>query len=97
MIGGMKMEELIIKDEAITDGDQKEKVHPWRFCFIGKHYVREHQERIPPSKKHPEGGIIIRHAHCASNPLGKNKKEIKDILSFEEIQIVAKTNFQDCH
>ena len=70
-----------------------EKVHPWRLCSIGKHYVREHQERILPSKKHPEGEIIIRHAHCASNPCGKNKKEIKDILSFDELQIIAETNF----
>ena len=87
------MEELIIKDEVITDGEQKNKVHPWRLCPIGKHYVREHQERIPPSKQHPEGEIIIRHAHCASNPLGKNKKEIKDILSFEELQRIATTQF----
>jgi hypothetical protein len=89
------MEELIIKDEVITGGEQKEKIHPWRLCSIGKHYVKEHQERIPPSKKHPEGEIIIRHAHCASNPLGKNKKEVKDMLSFEELQIIAKTHFSD--
>ena len=73
--------------------EEKDKVHRWRRCPIGKHYVRDHQEHIPPSKKHPKGEVIIRHAHCASNPLSKNKNEINDILSFGELQIIAKTNF----
>lgn len=70
-----------------------EKTHPWRLCPIGSHYVREHQEHIAPSKKHPNGEIIIRHAHCAHNPLGKNKKRINDILTFGELQAIAKANF----
>jgi hypothetical protein len=42
-----------------------------------------------------EGISETRHAHCANNPLGKNKKEIKDILSFEELQIITKAEFSD--
>ena len=68
------MEDTLIESKDFTENEQKDKVHPWRLCPLGKHYVREHRERIPSSKKHPDGEIIIRHAHCASNPLGKNKK-----------------------
>lgn len=90
------MEDTAVKNKNITEKDQAEKkVHPWRLCPIGMHYVKEHQERIPPSKKHPNGEVITRHTHCANNPLGKNKKEIKDILSFEELQIIAKAKFSD--
>lgn len=88
-------EEFIIKDEVIADGIPKTKVQRWRLCPVGMHYVREHQEHIPPSKIHPQGEVIIRHAHCASNPLGKNKKEVNDVLSFDELQIIAKTHFSD--
>lgn len=33
-------------------------------CPVGSHHVREHSMHIPPSKKHPEGIVVIRHAHC---------------------------------
>lgn len=45
-----------------TSVKKEEKTHPWRLCPIGKHYVREHQEHIPPSKKHSDGEVIVRHA-----------------------------------
>lgn len=89
------MEDTVIEDKILIQGEQKTKIHPWRLCPLGMHYVREHQERISPSKKHSDGEIIIRHAHCASNPLGKNKKEIRDVLSFDELQIIAGTHFSD--
>jgi hypothetical protein len=88
-----KMESIAMKVENFIENEQAEKVHPWRLCPLGKHYVKEHQERIPPSKKHPEGEIITRHAHCASNPLGKHYKEIRDVLLFDELQIIATTHF----
>ena len=83
----------MINDVVIVDAKKKEKAHLWRLCPIGTHYIREHQEHIPPSKTHPSGEVIIRHAHCARNPLGKNKKPINDILSFSELQAIAKANF----
>lgn len=87
------MEDVTIIEMDDVKNEQKEKVHPWRICPLGKHYVKEHQEHIPPSKTHPNGEIIIRHAHCASNPLGKHKKEIRDVLSFDELQLIAKAHF----
>lgn len=82
-----------LSEVLLAETEEKGKTHPWRLCPIGKHYVREHQEHIPPSKKHPKGDVIIRHAHCASNPVGKNKKEINDILSFYELKIINESNF----
>jgi hypothetical protein len=85
------MQEIDI--ELYTEGTV-EKAHSWRLCPVGTHYVREHQEHIPPSKKHPNGEIIIRHAHCAHNPLGKHQKPINDILSFGELKAIAKAHFE---
>ena len=85
--------ENTISEVALADIEEKRKTHRWRLCPTGMHYVREHQERIPPSKTHPNGEVIIRHAHCANNPLGKNKHEINDILSFGELKIIKESNF----
>ena len=68
---------------------KKDKIHSWRICPLGKHYVRKHSEHIPPSKKHPEEEIIIRQAHCAANP------SHKDLLSFDEIQEISNKYFAD--
>lgn len=87
-----------VMDEVVRGNNTDEKlnkVHPWRLCPIGTHYVREHFEHIPPSKKHPNGTVVIRHAHCANNPLGKNKHEINDILSFVELTMITKSIFFD--
>jgi hypothetical protein len=54
-----------------------DKVHPWRICPIGKHYVRTHVLHVPPSKIHPEGEVVTRHAHCADNPLRNGHKDHK--------------------
>lgn len=67
----------------------EEKAHPWRIYSIGQHYVRAHLEHIPPSKKHPHGQVITRHAHCASNP------SHKDVLSFDEIQAISIKYFEN--
>lgn len=64
-----------------------DKIHPWRVCPLGKHYVKSHPEHIPPSKEYPEGHIIIRQAHCANNP------SHKDLLSFDEIHVMSKQYF----
>lgn len=69
--------------------DHGEKVHPWRFCQKGKHFVKEHSENIPPSKAHPEGMTVIVHEHCASNP------SHKDELSAYEAKYISQTYFQN--
>jgi hypothetical protein len=89
------MESIIDEIALVNTQEETKKIHRWRLCPIGMHYVREHLERIPPSKKHPNGEIIIRHAHCASNPLSKNKRQISDMLSFSELTIITKLNFSD--
>ncbi len=66
---------------------KKGKIHPWRLCPEGEHWVRAHPLHVPPSKKHPAGSVTIRHVHCANNPTGK------DQLYPDEIQEIAKQNF----
>ena len=74
----------ISKNEIVSDDD---KIHPWRICPIGKHFVKKHIVHIPPSKEHPDGQIVERHEHCAINP------SKKDILSFDEIQAMTEKYF----
>ena len=57
-----------------------EKVHVWRRCPAGFHFVKEHLSHIPPSKAHPGGLVTTVHEHCAANP------SHKDQLSHGEIQ-----------
>lgn len=89
------MKKIIVNDDRIDD----EKIHPWRLCPIGKHYVRTHSENISPSKKHPDGMIITREWHCAKNPSHKNHQNknipTNDILTFDELQIIVSKNFTD--
>ena len=75
------MEDLNSSNVAAGD-----KVHLWRICPIGKHYVRTHILHVPPSKTHPAGEVVTRHAHCADNPLRKGHKDHKerDLLSYDE-------------
>jgi hypothetical protein len=67
--------------------EQEKKAHPWRRCSLGKHFVKEHEVHLPPSKTHPNGLVTIRHAHCAAN------RSHKDELSFDEIQFITETYF----
>jgi len=75
-------------EEIIEDTKQSdEKIHPWRICPIGKHFVKKHIVHTPPSKKHPHGETIERHEHCAMN------SSKKDVLSFDEIQAMTEKYF----
>ncbi len=79
-------------DEPIKDTLQNipdQKIHPWRICSIDKHFVKKHVVHFPPSKKHPDGETIERHAHCAINP------SKKDILTFDEIQAMTEKYFHN--
>lgn len=64
-----------------------QSIHSWRLCAAGRHWVREHSLKIPPSKNNPGGSTTIRHAHCADNPSGK------DQLYPDEIQEMTQQNF----
>lgn len=55
-------------------------IHSWRLCPQGQHWVRAHHEKIPPSKEHPDGSVIMRRAHCARNPSGKDQLYPDEIL-----------------
>ncbi len=63
---------MIISEEIIENRNQfnvsDDKIHPWRICPIGKHFVKKHIEHIPPSKKHPKGQTVERKEHCTLNP-----------------------------
>jgi hypothetical protein len=63
-----------------------EKVHLWRRCPAGFHFVKEHISHIPPSKTHPQGYITTVHEHCAANP------SHKDQISHSEIKYIS-TNY----
>ena len=60
------------------------KIHPWRLCPTGEHWVRTHNMHVPPSKEHPEGYDTIRHAHCARNPSGKDQLYLDEILEISD-------------
>lgn len=64
-----------------------EKVHAWRRCAAGFHFVKEHITHVPPSKKHPDGFVTKVREHCAANP------SHKDQLSHGEIQYIANNYF----
>lgn len=70
------------KSEPPPPEPPPEKVHPWRACNIGEHWVRTHPLSVAISEKYPEG-VTPRDGHCASNPvrvasiLVRNKKTKK--------------------
>jgi hypothetical protein len=73
----------------LLDVPAPDKIHPWRICPMGQHYVKEHSLHTPSSKEHPEGETVIRHAHCADNPSSR------DVLSYDELQLISKNHFSD--
>jgi len=84
---GSKMAKENSSRLAFKSSRSKEKIHPWRLCPLGEHWVKEHALRVPPSKTHPVGTITTRRGHCAKNPSGK------DQLYFDEMQEIAERNF----
>jgi hypothetical protein len=74
-----------------NSGDKIKKVHKWRLCPEGQHWVVTHPMHVPPSSTHPNGYITTRHEHCALNPSGKDQffpDEIKEISNkyFESLK-----------
>lgn len=87
---------MIINNNILAEASEKiignsdkleDKVHPWRICPIGEHFVKKHIVHVPPSKEHPNGTTIERKEHCATNP------SKKDVLSFDEIQAMTEKYF----
>lgn len=78
--------------KSTPSDNTKNKMHPWRHCPVGKHYVREHSMHIPPSKEHPKGQVVIRHAHCRTIT---NSSKLIDSLSFDEIMYISNSYFSD--
>lgn len=74
---------------------ERPKVHPWRMCSEGRHWVRTHSMTVEPSEKHPDGKTI-RHGHCADNPnrgKGKKAKTVRDYIETNEMNEIAKDQF----
>ncbi|MBX9704606.1 MAG: hypothetical protein K2X39_10675 [Silvanigrellaceae bacterium] len=67
--------------------EKKAKIHPWRLCPVGEHWVSPHSMHVPPSKKHTAGYETMRRGHCARNPSGK------DVFYPEEINKISEQNF----
>lgn len=84
------------KQEPKKEPNEPElKIHPWRLCPIGQHWVVTHPLRVPITEKNPSGSTP-RQGHCADNPTrgsGKNKYVTKDYLSKLEIEAIAEQYF----
>ena len=65
----------------------KKRVHSWRLCPIGEHWVSTHPLKVSPSGRSPAGAVTVRHGHCAKNPSGK------DQLYPVEIKAIAEQHF----
>ena len=65
---------------------KNQKLHPWRICPIGQHWVSPHPLQIRATTGNPKG-VTIRHGHCRSNP------SKKDQLYPDEIRGIAKGHF----
>jgi hypothetical protein len=71
--------------------DQDSKIHPWRQCPIGEHWVVTHPLKVPVSVKNPDG-FTIREGHCSLNPK-RNRKIIADYIEPDEIDFIANKYF----
>lgn len=72
----VEQEQTIFKDVLVSNKNKQDgelKVHPWRLCPAGQHWVVTHPLHMPPSKEHPGGLVTTRHEHCAHNPSGKDQ------------------------
>lgn len=67
---------------------QKEKIHPWRMCPAGEHWVRTHDRRVPISKKNPAGVTEVE-GHCRKN------RSKKDQILPDEIEKIAREIFEN--
>ena len=73
----------------------QEKVHPWRLCPSGEHWVRAHPLHMPPSGRHPSGLLTSREGHCARNPSRKDQLYPHEILEISD-QNFSKVKNKPC-
>ena len=69
-----------------TPVKDKSKIHQWRVCPLGQHWVSDHSMKVPVSLKNPDGNTM-RDGHCRENP------SKKDQIYAGEIHQIAKKNF----
>lgn len=72
------------------------KVHPWRICPTGQHWVRTHPLRVPPSKTYPDGCLTERKGHYALNPSRKDHLYRDEILEVSSLEDFLKTKEKPC-
>jgi hypothetical protein len=84
------------KDKAKKPKQNQKRVHSWRMCPYGQHWVRTHPLHIPPSKKYPDGHVTTRHAHCARNPSGKDELYPDEIREISDQHFSSLKN-KPCH
>lgn len=75
-------------NKKIKSEKPKEKVHPWRPCPIGEHWVITHPYHVRPSKIHPDGSIATQSGHCRIN------RSKKDHLYKDDIVEMAQRHFK---
>lgn len=63
------------------------KIHPWRICPLGQHWVREHSRKTRPGRRNPLGLTSSVAGHCRENTSDK------DQLYPDEIHEIALTRF----
>lgn len=61
----------------------KPKIHPWRICPGGQHWVVAHPLTVPVSEKNPDGKTT-RGPFCRNNPSGKDQIYEEEILKIAE-------------
>ena len=83
--------EVVPKVDKKQEVEQKSKVHMWRLCPIGEHWVNTHSMKVPISTKNPLG-TTSRNGHCALNPK-RNRKTIADYIEPDEISYIAENYF----
>ena len=62
------------------------KVHPWRLCPMGQHWVATHPVSVPISEKNPSGQTM-REGHCRKN------RSNRDQMYSDEIHRIALDHF----
>ncbi|MEI8347183.1 MAG: transglycosylase SLT domain-containing protein [Pseudomonadota bacterium] len=89
---GSKLAKKAVREILKEELPAKEKIHPWRLCSVGRHWVKIHPMNVPVSEKNPDGKTT-RHGHCADNPPKRKKELMRDYLSKNEIEEMAAEHF----
>ncbi|MFN7453800.1 MAG: transglycosylase SLT domain-containing protein [Pseudobdellovibrionaceae bacterium] len=76
------------KSNSPTDGGNLEKLHPWRSCRVGEHWVGGHQLWVPATDHRP-GYFTHRDGHCKMNPTRRKSKVVEDYITADEMQFIA--------